>query len=171
MPLRVRARTGRDVWGGAATTAEPAALPAAILRAGAAASRTGGTGGRPYRNADERAGTALLRGAFGGAAGARFAEAVLEPLRVYDVRRRAGTPTLVQCLRTFLDEGQNLEGAARTLQIHRNTLRARLRAAERATGRDLTDPGRPSGTLARHHPEPRPRRPPAPCGPRRKTMR
>lgn len=46
-------------------------------------------------------------------------------------------PALVRAVRAHLDEPGSLERAARTAGVHRHTLRAHLRAAEKATGLDL----------------------------------
>jgi hypothetical protein len=43
-------------------------------------------------------------------------------------------------LRAFLDEGMRIEETARTLHVHPNTLRHRLRRFEEATGANLRDP-------------------------------
>ena len=43
-------------------------------------------------------------------------------------------------LRAFLDEGMRIEETARTLHVHPNTLRHRLRRFEEATGTSLRDP-------------------------------
>ncbi|RYE80503.1 MAG: PucR family transcriptional regulator, partial [Myxococcales bacterium] len=40
----------------------------------------------------------------------------------------------------YLDSGRSLEGAARTLFVHANTVRYRLKRAAELTGRDLADP-------------------------------
>ncbi|MEV0697177.1 PucR family transcriptional regulator ligand-binding domain-containing protein [Saccharopolyspora sp. NPDC050389] len=132
---RLSTRAGQ-VHAGAATARDRAELPATIYRATSALSRSGDV----YRHADELAASALFQGVFDGPAVDRFVDSVLEPLRRQDERRRAGTPSLVECVRTFLDEGQNLEAAARKLDIHRNTLRTRLRTAERVTNRSLDEP-------------------------------
>lgn len=132
---RLNARNVDHVRAGAATARDRTELPATIYRATSAVSSS-----ETYRHADELAASALFQGVFDGTAVARFVDSALEPLRRQDERRRAGTPSLVDCVRTFLDEGQNLEAAARKLDIHRNTLRSRLRTAERVANRSLDKP-------------------------------
>lgn len=50
---------------------------------------------------------------------------------------RAG---LIETVRAYLQHGQRLEHAARALNVHRNTVRERLAAAERVAGISLSDP-------------------------------
>jgi DNA-binding PucR family transcriptional regulator len=47
---------------------------------------------------------------------------------------------LVHTLAQYLDHGGNYENAAESLNIHRSTLRYRLKAIRQITGFDLTDP-------------------------------
>ncbi|WP_306366932.1 PucR family transcriptional regulator [Nocardiopsis sp. CC223A] len=92
---------------------------------------------RGYRHVDEADAWALLRAAVPESGSRAFTEAVLGPLLEHDGRN--GTE-LAHTLRHYLDGGAHVEGAARDLGVHRNTLRARLRTAERVLGRPLSDP-------------------------------
>ncbi len=65
-----------------------------------------------------------------------FAKA-LEELAAYDAAHRT---VLVTTLEVYLDEGANVQAAARRLFVHRNTLRQRLGRIERVTGLRLSDP-------------------------------
>jgi purine catabolism regulator len=67
-----------------------------------------------------------------------FADALLEPVRRHD---RDGRGQLAGSLRAWLRHNGQLDLAAAELGVHRNTLRQRLRRAERLLGRDLADPG------------------------------
>ena len=58
-------------------------------------------------------------------------------LREHDARN--GTE-LVATLRSYLEHNCGIEATARALGVHRNTLRARLRTAERVMGRSLDVP-------------------------------
>ncbi|WP_051468584.1 PucR family transcriptional regulator [Actinomadura oligospora] len=119
---------------GPAGVSEPAAsaseLAAALVqaeRALSAARRTGGPLGY-----DELPGQGLLsvldpdlaRG---------FADALLAPLRA--------EPSLLTSLRAYLAVGGRLEEAARDLDVHRHTLRTRVRRVADLLGRDLDEPG------------------------------
>ena len=123
---------GVEVRAGAATARTAAELPAALRRAGNLRPATAG-----YRHADDVSAWALLREGLAPGTAAAFGATVLAPLREYD--GRVGT-ALVDSLRTYLDGGANLEGASAALGIHRNTLRGRLRTAQRLTGRSLDRP-------------------------------
>ncbi|MGH3444183.1 MAG: PucR family transcriptional regulator [Nocardioidaceae bacterium] len=48
--------------------------------------------------------------------------------------------TLLETVATFLDQGGSIEGTARTLFVHANTVRYRLRRAGDVTGLSVTDP-------------------------------
>jgi PucR family transcriptional regulator, purine catabolism regulatory protein len=63
-----------------------------------------------------------------------FSRGLLGPVRDYD-RRQHGD--LVQSLWVFLEHNGNWESAARTLGVHRHTLRYRVRRIAELTGRDL----------------------------------
>lgn len=121
------------VAAGAARARGRAELPAAVTRACNTTVESG------YRNADDIGAWPLLREAMEPDAVEQFTSTVLD--RVDDGGTdRSGTPSQVACLRAFLDSGANLEAAARSLGIHRNTLRSRLRSAQRLSGRSLDDP-------------------------------
>jgi hypothetical protein len=70
------------------------------------------------------------------ALGDAFEARYLEPLAELG---RLGTE-LQSTLRTWFDEGMRVEDAARTLHVHPNTLRHRLRRFEEATGASLRRP-------------------------------
>lgn len=106
-------------------------LPAAVRHAAGLAARGG------YTHVDDLETWALLREAIVPEAAGRFAAAVLRPLREHEERYGGD---LVASVRAYLDAGENLETAARRLGVHRNTLRRRLAAAERVSGRPLADP-------------------------------
>jgi purine catabolism regulator len=61
------------------------------------------------------------------------------PRRAGGGRGRNGTE-LLDTLRHYLDHNAGVEATARALGVHRNTLRARLRTAERVMGRSLDVP-------------------------------
>ena len=63
-----------------------------------------------------------------------FSRGLLGPLRAYDERQHG---ELVASLRTFLEHNGNWEAAARSLAVHRHTLRYRIRRIAELTGRDL----------------------------------
>ena len=63
---------------------------------------------------------------------------LLGPLADYDRRQHGG---LVASLRAFLEHNGNWEAAARTLGVHRHTLRYRVRRVAELTGRDLERAG------------------------------
>ncbi|MGQ4270574.1 PucR family transcriptional regulator [Nocardiopsis changdeensis] len=116
---------------GACRARGPADLASAVSRARDAVPPQG------YRHVDEADAWALLRSAVPESGSRAFTEAVLGPLLEHDVRN--GTE-LAHTLRHYLDSGAQVEGTARDLGVHRNTLRARLRTAERVLGRPLSDP-------------------------------
>jgi DNA-binding PucR family transcriptional regulator len=58
---------------------------------------------------------------------------------VYAPLRDAGASTL-RTVAAFLDQGGSVEGAARVLFVHPNTVRYRLRRATEATGLSVGDP-------------------------------
>ena len=76
----------------------------------------------------------LASGAGAGIARAR-AEAALEPLRAHD--RRTGA-ALEATLVAWLEHDGAHEATARTLGVHRHTVRTRIAAAQRLLGRDLS---------------------------------
>jgi PucR family transcriptional regulator, purine catabolism regulatory protein len=63
-----------------------------------------------------------------------FSRGLLGPVRAHD-RRQHGD--LVQSLRVFLEHNGNWESAARSLAVHRHTLRYRIRRIAELTGRNL----------------------------------
>ncbi|RFU39630.1 PucR family transcriptional regulator, partial [Actinomadura logoneensis] len=115
-------------------TSEPAAsasgLAAALVqaeRALAAARRTGDPVGY-----GELPGQGLL-GVLDPNLAQGFADALLAPLR--------SEPSLLTSLRAYLAAGGRLEEAARDLDVHRHTLRTRVRRVADLLNRDLDDPG------------------------------
>ncbi|MCK9868302.1 helix-turn-helix domain-containing protein, partial [Nocardiopsis dassonvillei] len=90
-----------------------------------------------YRHVDETDAWALLRSAVPTEGARAFDQAVLGRLRAHDARN--GTE-LAHTLRHYLDNSAQVEATARDLGVHRNTLRSRLRAAERVMGRRLDEP-------------------------------
>ncbi|WP_304454509.1 PucR family transcriptional regulator [Nocardiopsis sp. YSL2] len=105
-------------------------LPSALTRARQAASEG-------YRNADEADAWDLFRSAVPREGARAFTESVLGSLHDHDGRH--GTD-LAHTLLHYLDHGAQVEAAARDLGVHRNTLRSRLRTAERVLGRPLDAP-------------------------------
>ena len=67
------------------------------------------------------------------ALGDAFAERHLAPLAGLGME-------LEDTLRTYLDQGMRIEDTARTLHVHANTLRHRLKRFEETTGTNLRDP-------------------------------
>ncbi|WP_232660494.1 PucR family transcriptional regulator [Pseudonocardia sp. TRM90224] len=124
--------TGAPVRAGAATARETAGLATAGRQAADVV-----PAGPGYVHADEVSAWAVLRDGLRPSAVAAFTTAVLGPLRSHDERNGS---RLVESLHAYLDAGANLEAAAAALGVHRNTLRARLAAAQRIAGRDLSDP-------------------------------
>ncbi|MFC5820930.1 PucR family transcriptional regulator [Nonomuraea harbinensis] len=106
-------------------------LPAAVRHAAGLAALGG------YTHVDDLEPWALLREAIVPDAAGRFAAAVLRPLREHEERHGGD---LIASVRAYLESEENLETAARRLGVHRNTLRRRLAAAERVSGRPLSDP-------------------------------
>ncbi|WP_051580150.1 PucR family transcriptional regulator [Pseudonocardia acaciae] len=129
---RVAELGGVEVRAGAATAPTAADLPAAVARARDLLPRAPG-----YAHADDVSAWSLLRDGLAPGALASFTSTVLAPLHDYD--RRTGTG-LAASLRAYLDADSNLEAAAAALGVHRNTLRARLRTAQRVAGRRLDTP-------------------------------
>ncbi|WP_051166009.1 PucR family transcriptional regulator [Amycolatopsis orientalis] len=133
---RIRARaaelTGVAVGCGASIAVDVAGIPAAIRRAADVAPADSS-----YVDAEEASSWGLLREALRPAALAPFTTAVLGSLREHD--RRTGSE-LVPTLRCYLDADGNLETTARELGVHRNTVRTRLRTAERVSRRRLDRP-------------------------------
>lgn len=135
---RLKALTGRTVQAGAVRARDTARLSAAVTGAVRLADR-----GRPgYAHADDMDAWTLLEESLDPEGVRRFTDTVLWRLRDHDGRAGAPSPSasVVTCLRAYLDAGANIEAAARALGVHRNTLRTRLRTAERITDRDLTRP-------------------------------
>jgi len=64
-----------------------------------------------------------------------LARSALQPLVEHDASQ--GT-ALVETVRAWLDADGSHEASARTLGVHRHTVRARIGLAERALGRDLS---------------------------------
>lgn len=116
---------------GACRARGPGELASAVDRARGAVPAEG------YRHMDEADAWALLRSSVPESGSRAFTEAVLGPVVEHDVRN--GTE-LAHTLRHYLDSSAHVEETARELGVHRNTLRARLRTAERVLGRDLRDP-------------------------------
>lgn len=114
---------------GACGARSPAELSAAVDRA-----RQTVTDG--YRHADDSDAWSLLRGSLSAEGARAFGRAVLGPLREHDVRN---STDLAHTLRHFLDNSAHVEATARELGVHRNTLRGRLRTAERVLGSDLKE--------------------------------
>ena len=133
---RIRARTaeltGADVRAGATTAPDVAGIPAAIRRAADVVPRDSS-----YADTETISSWGLLRETLQPNVLAPFTTAVLGALHDHDAR--AGTD-LVTTLRRYLDAGSNLETAARELGVHRNTVRTRLRTAERIARRRLDRP-------------------------------
>ncbi|WP_017569662.1 PucR family transcriptional regulator [Nocardiopsis halotolerans] len=115
---------------GACGARGPDDLPSAVERARQAATEG-------YRHVDETDAWALLRSSVPAEGVRAFGQAVLGRLRDHDARN--GTE-LGHTLRHYLDNSAQVEATARELGVHRNTLRSRLRTAERVTGRTLDDP-------------------------------
>ena len=136
---RLRALTGRAVRAGAVRARDATRLSAAITGATRLADRD-----RPgYAHADDLDAWVLLEESLDPEGAGRFTDTVLRRLRDHDGRAGASSSpaaSVMACLRAYLDAGANLEAAARSLGVHRNTLRTRLRTAERVSGRDLTHP-------------------------------
>jgi len=115
---------------GACGARGPDDLPSAVDRA-----RHAAVDG--YRHVDETDAWALLRSSVPTAGARVFDQAVLGPLRDHDARNAT---ELAHTLRHYLDNSAQVEATARDLGVHRNTLRSRLRIAERVMGRSLDDP-------------------------------
>jgi DNA-binding PucR family transcriptional regulator len=58
---------------------------------------------------------------------------------VYRPLHEAGPPTL-DTVAAFLDHGSSIEGTARAMFVHPNTVRYRLKRAAEVTGLTVTDP-------------------------------
>ncbi|MBN6036812.1 helix-turn-helix domain-containing protein [Amycolatopsis sp. 195334CR] len=85
---------------------------------------------QPWLGFDEYTGSGLLA-LLPKESGALFADAVLSPL----------SGDLVEALRCWIEEHGHYDAAATRLNIHRHTLRKRLRKVEELTGRSLASPG------------------------------
>ncbi|GAA3737621.1 purine catabolism regulator [Spinactinospora alkalitolerans] len=112
-----------------------AARDAAELRTAALRAQRAAAVGPGYHHADDVDAWSLLRRSIPRAAAEEFTTRVLGRLREHDERN--GSALLVS-LRRYLERDANIEAAARDLGVHRNTLRTRLRAAERVSGTPLT---------------------------------
>ncbi|MFW5418916.1 PucR family transcriptional regulator [Nocardiopsis sp. CNT-189] len=110
----------------------PEGLRAAVRRA-----RREAAAGPGYRHVEDADPLARIGRSLGGEAD-EFVASVLGRLREHDARN--GTE-LVPSLRAYFEHG-GVESAARALDVHRNTLRTRLRTAERLSGRGLVGRGR-----------------------------
>ena len=97
--------------------------------------RQAATGG--YRHVDETDAWALLRSSVPADSIRAFEQAVLGPLHEHDARN---STDLAHTLRHYLDNNAQVGATARDLGVHRNTLRSRLRVAERVMGRGLDSP-------------------------------
>ncbi|RKS09511.1 purine catabolism regulator [Nocardiopsis sp. Huas11] len=129
--LRALAQAPNGPRGAGACGARAVAdLPSALSRARQAASEG-------YSHCDESDAWGLLRSAVPPEGARAFTDSVLGPLREHD--NRHGTD-LAHVLLHYLDHGAQVEAAARDLGVHRNTLRSRLRTAERVLGRSLDAP-------------------------------
>ncbi|MEZ5088234.1 MAG: helix-turn-helix domain-containing protein [Micropruina sp.] len=83
-----------------------------------------------------------------GADAIAVAEAYLAPLRAHD---RAHDTALLHTVRAWLECDARIDATARTLGIHRHTVRARVAQAQKLLGVDLAGfPAR--GTVGRAHP-------------------
>lgn len=67
----------------------------------------------------------------------RFAEHTLAPLRDYDDRKNA---SLVQTVRTYLDQGMNVAQTAASLYVHPNTVGLRLKRVEELVELSIQQP-------------------------------
>lgn len=85
---------------------------------------------RPVWSSDLLAERALLGEAM---ARRRLVEDIYEPLR-------AGGPDLLATAAAYLEGGSSVEGAARVLFLHANTVRHRMKRIAELLGRDLNDP-------------------------------
>jgi purine catabolism regulator len=132
---RARDRGLEVHFGLGAPGADPGALRRAYQEArfalGAAASA--GVQG-PVATVDDLGSHRLLLALQEDAALEAFSRGLLGPVRAYD-RRQHGD--LVQSLRVFLEHNGNWESAARSLAVHRHTLRYRIRRIAELTGRNL----------------------------------
>lgn len=66
----------------------------------------------------------------------REVDRILGPLEEYDAKHQS---SLMDTLRTFLEENGNASASAERLHLHRNSLAYRLRRVEELTGMDLED--------------------------------
>ena len=94
-------------------------------------------GGRIVSHDDLGVYPLLLRGGVTREELQRFAQRVLEPLRIYDEKHQT---ELVRTLRLFFDVGQNIKVAAAELNVHRHTIFYRLRQIGDIGGFDLDSP-------------------------------
>ncbi|HEX5566263.1 MAG TPA: PucR family transcriptional regulator ligand-binding domain-containing protein [Streptomyces sp.] len=130
---RLAELTGSKLRAGGSTAHETAELAAAVRRA----SELAAAGAVGYTHADDIGAWTLLRDAVAPEGVRRFTDAVVGRLHAHD--QRNGT-RLAASLRAYLEAAGNLEAAASALGVHRNTLRARLRTAERVSRRSLAEP-------------------------------
>jgi purine catabolism regulator len=111
-----------------------AARTAADLRGAVRRAERAAATGPGYRHVDDADPLARLRRTIAPGDAEEFVVQVLGRLREHDARNGA---ELVGTLRRFLENDANIEATARAMGVHRNTLRARLRTAERVSGRPL----------------------------------
>lgn len=105
------------------------------LRTAVRRARRASATGTGYHHVDDVDTWSLLRRALSPDAAEEFTTRVLGRLREHDERNGSA---LLRSLRYYLKHDTNIEAAARDLGVHRNTLRTRLRAAERVSGRPFT---------------------------------
>ncbi|WP_214409687.1 PucR family transcriptional regulator [Sphaerisporangium fuscum] len=129
---RLASLSGREIAAGGCRARDLDEIPAAVRHA----ARLAGRRGSGYAHVDDMEPWALLRDALDPGGVSLFADTVLRPLRDHDVRH--GTD-LVVSVHAFLECGENVEAAARRIGVHRNTLRTRLRTAERLSGGAFSD--------------------------------
>jgi sugar diacid utilization regulator len=91
------------------------------------------TGTAPVCGYDNLRVYAALKGVAAGAEGQAFAREVLEALR----RVHSQTGDLEQVVLAYIQSSGNLNAAARTLKLHRNTMLYKLDRASRALGMDI----------------------------------
>ena len=127
---RVLATLAADRPAGIGIGVRPGALAVSLRQARSAlpASRVQGR----HVHAGEIASSRLLLGAVGAPALQAYADAVLGPL---DATDRAGE--LVRALTAFLEHNGHWGAAAAALRVHRHTMRNRIDAVERLTGRRM----------------------------------
>jgi purine catabolism regulator len=133
----VRARGTAAAFGLGMPEADPRGLRRAFQEARFALEAAGPAGDRPggrVATVADLGSHRLLLARQEDAALEAISRGLLGPLVDYD-RRRQGD--LVASLRAFLEHNGNWEAAARSLDVHRHTLRYRIRRVADLTGRDL----------------------------------